>query len=588
MKILKGIKVSSGIAIGRAFVIDDVQVPRIPKRSVRPERVQSELDRFERARLDAIAELDQVHNEALVDMGQDSAKVFLFHRGMLEDPALLGPIRAMIRDERVSPEYAAAQTFRTWMKRFAEKDDSAFRTKINDLHDISHRLIGCLIGKRLTTSEELPDDNTIIVASELTPSQTVAFDRSRIIGMVTELGGQTSHTAIVARALGLPAVVGCANLRSLVSDGMPLIIDGARGRVIIEPDDETIEQYQGYIKQSREFDRSLEELAPKSATTSDGVEIELLGNIEFPEEASTVVERGGAGIGLYRTEFLYLTGDHEPSEDEQFEAYKTCIDHLAGRPLTIRTLDLGADKYTQLRAETPERNPFLGLRSIRYCLAHLPMFRTQLRALLRASAYGPLKIMLPLVTTIHEFRQTRYLIRDAMEDLDDLGLPYDRNVRVGIMVEVPSAVLLADVFAREVDFFSIGTNDLVQYALAVDRTNERVASMYQPAHPAVLRLIRMVVKSARRKSLPVSCCGEAASDLEYVPLLLGLGVRTLSVNASSIPVVKRLIRSVSMAQCERIAKKAITFDSELESAAFLRTRVRKIVPEAFEGRAGEE
>lgn len=588
MKIIKGIKVSSGFAIGRAFVIDDEQLPRIPRRSIKPERVEAELARFEAARLDAIQELDRVHQEALREMGPESAKIFLFHRGMLEDPALLGPIRSMISSEHVTPEFAAAHTFRAWMKRFSEKDDTTFRSKINDLHDLAKRLIGCLIGERLERADQKPETDSIIVARELTPSQTVGFDRTRVIGMVTELGGQTGHTAIVARALGLPAVVGCPDLQQVVSDGTVLIVDGGRGRVIIDPDDETIEQYRGYIKQSREFERSLEELASKPATTLDGVEVELLGNIEFPEEAALVVQRGGAGVGLYRTEFLYLTGDHEPSEDEQFEAYRRCVELLEGRPLTIRTLDLGADKYTQLRADVPERNPFLGLRSIRYCLANLPMFRTQLRALLRASAYGPMKIMLPLVTSVHEFRQTRYLIRDAMEDLDDMGLGYDRDIEVGIMVEVPSAVLMADAFAREVDFFSIGTNDLVQYALAVDRTNERVGSMYQPAHPAVLSLIRMVVKSARRKKIPVSCCGEAASDLEYVPLLLGLGVRTLSVNAASLPVVKRLIRSVSMAQCERIAKKAITFDSELESAAYLRSRVRKIVPEAFEGRAGED
>jgi len=588
MKLIKGIKVASGIAIGRAFVIDDIALPRVPRRNIDPDAIEHELERFEHARRAAIDELNLVHAEARKEMGDESAKIFLFHIGMLNDPALLKPIRTMVRDELITPEFAAAETFRRWIERFTAKEDSAFQTKISDLYDLARRLIGKLVGDRLNAMDEELAGPTIIVASELTPSQTVAFDRSRVVGMATELGGTTSHTAIVARALGLPAVVGCQGLCAAVSDGVTLILDGDRGRVIVDPDEDTIEQYQGYIRQAREFVRSLDDLASKPAVTRDGVEIELLGNIEFPDEASKVLERGGTGVGLYRTEFLYLTGSHEPTEEEQFQAYKRCIDLLEGRPLTIRTLDLGADKYTQMRTAIPERNPFLGLRSIRYCLANLPMFRTQLRALLRASALGPVKIMLPLVTSVHEFRRTRYLLRDAMEDLDDLGIPYNPDIPVGIMVEVPAAVLLADAFAREVDFFSIGTNDLIQYTLAVDRTNERLASMYHPTHPAVLRLVRMVVKAARRKNIPVSCCGEAAGDIEFAPLLLGLGVRTLSITSSSIPLVKRLIRSVTMKQCERLAKKAITFDSELEAGAYLRTRVRKIVPEAFEGRAGEE
>ena len=588
MKIIKGIKVSPGVVVGQAFVIEDVSLPRMRRRVIAREKVDSELERFETARAEAIAELNRVHAQAKEEMGEDSAKIFLFHIGMLNDPALVGPIRELIERDLLSPECAAADVLKAWIKRFSEMNEPAFSTKINDLVDLAHRLIGALIGRRLVEFDEHPYDETIIVARELTPSQTIAFDRSRIVGLATELGGPTSHTAIVARALGLPAVVGADDLHSSVTDGQMLIIDGDRGRIIVDPDEETIEQYRGLMQQACEFDRSLVELAALPSVTADGVEIELLGNIEFPEEAKSVVSRGGSGVGLYRTEFLYLGSNHEPSEEEHFEAYRRCIELLDGRTLTIRTLDLGADKYTQLRSAMPERNPFLGQRSIRYSLANLPMFRTQLRAILRASALGPVKVMLPLVTSVHEFRHSRYLIRDAMEDLDDLGIAYDRDIQVGIMVEVPAAVLLADALAREVDFFSIGTNDLVQYTLAVDRTNERVANLYQPAHPAVLKLIRMVVRASRSKKIPVSCCGEAAGDLEYVPLLLGLGLRTLSVTPAGIPLVKRLIRSVSIKACERLAKKAIQFDSELESGAFLRNRVRKIVPEAFEGRSGED
>ncbi len=588
MKTIKGIKVAPGIAIGRAFVIDEVALPRVRRRKIDPVAVRDELVRFEQARKEAIAELNRVHAHAREEMGEDPARVFLFHIGMLNDPAMLEPIRKKIEDDLLSPEYASAEVIKSWIQRFQKMHEPAFSTKINDLVDLANRLIGALIGRKLIEFDEQPDGQAIVIAHELTPSQTIAFDRSRILGLATELGGPTSHTAIVARALGLPGVVGAGELRTQVDDGDLLIVDGDRGRIIIDPDEETVEHYRGLMQQAQEFDRSLVELARLPSVTTDGVEIELLGNIEFPDEASNVAERGGTGVGLYRTEFLYLGTDHDPTENEHFEAYKRCIERLDGQSLTIRTFDLGADKYTQMRSEKPERNPFLGQRSIRHSLANLPMFRTQLRAILRASALGPVRIMLPLVTSVHEFRQTRYLIRDAMEDLDDLGISYDPLIKVGIMVEVPAAVMLADAFAREVDFFSIGTNDLVQYTLAVDRTNERVAALYQPAHPAVLKMIRMVVRAARSKKIPVSCCGEAAGDLEYVPLLIGLGVRTLSVTPSGIPLVKRLVRSVSIHQCERLAKKAIQFDSELEAGAFLRDRVRKIVPEAFEGRAGED
>lgn len=588
MKIIKGIKVAPGIAIGRAFVIDEVALPRVRRRHIDPEMVSTELVRFETAREAAIDELNRVHAHAQQEMGEDTARVFLFHIGMLNDPAMLRPIRNKIEQDYLSPEYASAEVIKSWIHRFQQMDEPAFSTKINDLVDLANRLIGALIGRRLVEFDQQPDGETIVVARELTPSQTIAFDRTRILGIATEMGGPTSHTAIIARALGLPGIVGAGELCATVANGDLMIVDGDRGRIIVDPDEETIELYRGQIQQAKEYDRSLVELAGLPSVTTDGVEIELLGNIEFPDEAASVLERGGTGVGLYRTEFLYLGTDHEPTEEEHFEAYCRCIEHLNGAPLTIRTFDLGADKYTQSLSEKPERNPFLGQRSIRHSLAHLPMFRTQLRAILRASALGPVKVMLPLVTSVHEFRHSRYLIRDAMEDLDDLGIAYDPHIKVGIMVEVPAAVLLADAFAREVDFFSIGTNDLVQYTLAVDRTNERVASLYQPSHPAVLKLVRMVVRAARSKRIPVSCCGEAAGDLEYVPLLLGLGLRTLSMSPSGIPLVKRMVRSVSIHQCERLAKKAIQFDSELEAGAFLRDRVRKIVPEAFEGRSGED
>jgi phosphotransferase system enzyme I (PtsI) len=368
-------------------------------------------------------------------------------------------------------------------------------------------------------------------------------------------------------------------------DGQGIIIDGDRGLVILDPTDEKIEEYTAYIEQRKARQLSLGELASLESVTRDETKITLLGNIEFADEISAILRAGGAGVGLYRTEFLYLTRRVEPTEEDHFEAYKRCVDLLDGRPLVLRTVDLGADKHTQESIAVPERNPFLGCRSIRFCLKSLPMFKRQLRAMLRASAHGPISIMFPLISSPDEFRRARLVVHDVMEDLDDEGIEFDRGLAIGMMVEVPSAAIMSGPLAREADFFSIGTNDLVQYTLAVDRTNERVADLFNPAHPAVIRLIREVVKSARRHDIPVSCCGESAGEPEYAMLLIGLGVRTLSVTASSMAQLKRLVRSVTISQCERVAKRALSFDSDVEVSAFLRDQARKIIPEASGGRA---
>jgi len=586
MKILKGIPVSPGVVIGRIFVLGDESAHKVQRRPIEAASVEAEIERFERARHASIEDLQAVFQRATEEMGIEAAKIFQFHIGALADKALVNPIHELIRTEQVAAEYAAAETFRRWQEMFGRKTDSAFTTKVNDLEDLAGRVLDRLRGARRNELENLTSP-VIVAARELTPSQTAAFDRDKVLGFVTDLGGQTGHTAIVARALGLPAVVGCQRMTRSATDGSTVIVDGDRGTVILSPDQETIEQYTGYLEQARTYRLSLREVAAEPSVTRDGVAIEVVGNIEFPEEIETVLEFGGTGVGLYRTEFLYLTNNTEPDEQTHFEAYRRCIELLDGRPLTIRTVDLGADKYTQERAENPERNPFLGLRSIRYCLQNLDMFKTQLRAILRASAFGPIKIMYPLITSPHEFRKARFLLNDAMEDLEELGIEFDRKIPQGMMVEVPSAAIMADTFAREVDFFSIGTNDLVQYTLAVDRTNEQVANLYNPCHPAVIKLIRDVARAGRRREIPVSCCGESAGDPGFAPLLIGLGLRTLSVTSSSIPALKRLIRSLTIEQCERIARKAISLDSEVEAAAYALDRAKRLVPEAFGGRSGD-
>jgi phosphoenolpyruvate-protein phosphotransferase (PTS system enzyme I) len=585
MQIVRGIPVSPGIVIGRIFVLDD-EHRRIARRLVPADRVDEELTRLDAALGASVKDLEALRVEAERELGKETAGIFSFHIGALSDRALTDPMRNMVRDERVTAEYAVYKVLSRWADRFAHLPDATFATKVDDVRDLASRVLRHLIGEHQGRLAHLTHE-AVIVANDLTPSQAAGFDRKKVAAFATDFGGRTSHTAIVARALGIPAVVGCKELGAIATDGTPIVVDGERGLVIVDPDEAKLDEYKGYIEQRKLFRLSLAEVTDLPGRTRDEVEVTVLGNIEFPEETESVLKHGGGGVGLYRTEFLFLTSQVEPTEEDHFESYRRCVKLLDGRPLVIRTVDLGADKYTQSRFEIPERNPFLGCRSIRYCLQSLPMFRRQLRAILRVSALGPVSVMFPLITSTSEFRQGKWLLHDVMEELAEEGVPFDRDIRVGMMVEVPSAAVMADVFAREADFFSIGTNDLVQYTLAVDRTNERVAHLYNPAHPAVLRLIRDVMRAARRHKVPVSCCGEAAGDLEMALLLLGLGLRTLSVTASTIPELKRLIRSVSIAQCERIARRAISFDSDVEVAAFLRDQIRKIIPDAFDGRSAE-
>jgi phosphotransferase system enzyme I (PtsI) len=576
------------------LVLED-DLHRVARRGVTAGEVAGEIDQFERAVKAAIAELDGVHAKAEREMGKEAAGVFSFHVGLLKDKSLLNPIRAMIEKERVTAEFGVSQVFQQRAQFFRAQPNPVFATKVNDIEDVAKRLLRLLAADATGGKDRIAglkraaveESGLIILARDLTPSEAAGFDRRKVHGFATDLGGRTSHTAIVAKALGITAVVGCPGCTKEAQDGMTAILDGDEGLLILNPDEATLAEYRRRAESRKEFHATLSEESAEPSVTADGVAVHVVGNIEFPDEVKNVLGAGGEGVGLYRTEFLYLTSSSEPDEEAHYKAYKRCVDLSKGRELTIRTVDLGADKYTQSREETPERNPFLGCRSIRYCLRNIPMFKTQLRAILRASASGPIKVMFPLITSLAELRHAKLLMNDVMEDLAEDRIGFDRKIQVGMMVEVPSAALMADAFAREVDFFSIGTNDLVQYTLAVDRTNERVAGLYNHAHPAVVRLIRDVARAARRHKTPVSCCGEAAAEPEFAMLLIGLGLRTLSVTSSSIPPLKRFIRSVTVQQCERVARHAMSLDSDVQVASYLRDRARQIVPEAFDGRSAE-
>ncbi|MBL8990831.1 MAG: phosphoenolpyruvate--protein phosphotransferase [Phycisphaerae bacterium] len=586
MQTIKGIAVSPGIAIGEVFILDD-QRRRIPRRSVGRAAVVHEHARLDAALNASISELSSVRERTRGELGEEAAKIFAFHLGMLADRSLTRPMHELVDREQVNAEYAVFSTMTALAERFAAMGDQAFKTKVDDVYDLSARVLKHLIGEHASKLADL-DRRAIVLARDLTPSQAAAFNKSHVLGFVTEAGGKTGHTGIFARAMQIPAIVGAHGVVESCTEGTPAIIDGDQGSLILDPDEKTLQRYRRYEEQQRLFRLSMSELAKLPCVTLDGAEIELLGNIEFPEEIPSVVGGGGQGVGLYRTEYLYFTGDAEPTEEDHFAAYSKCVEMLGGRPLTIRTMDLGADKYTQEQADNPERNPMLGCRSLRYCLQNQPMFKRQLRAILRASALGPVRLMFPLVTTPDEFKRARFILNDVMEDLRDEHAKFDPRIKVGMMVEVPSAAICAETFAQHADFFSIGTNDLVQYVMAVDRTNDRVADMYNPANPAVTALIRSVAAAAKARNIPVSCCGESAGELEYTMLLIGLGVRTLSVSAAYLPALKRLIRSVSIEQCERVAEKAASIESDVAVSRYLRDVTRKIIPEAFDGRAVED
>ncbi|MEO1128651.1 MAG: phosphoenolpyruvate--protein phosphotransferase [Planctomycetota bacterium] len=583
MTAYEGIPVSPGVCIGRVYLLDDNR-RRIARRSIDNKHVEHEQQRIRDAIEASQKELSAMLAVAEEQLGSEAAGIFAFHRGMLSDPSITEPMLRRVAEERVTAEYAVQEQFRVVAAMFAQMSDTAFQTKVDDVWDLDHRVLRHLIGEHQSAIADL-ESPAIVVAPELTPTQTAAFDRQRVLGFVTDSGGQTSHTAIFARAMGIPAVVGMGRVSEVAEEGDLAILDGERGLFILNPDEATIDQYRVYQREAQEVALSLAELRDLPAETKDGTRIDLQVNIEFGAEAQSVTEHGGDGVGLFRTEFLWLTSDHEPTEDEQYEQYRKAVESAEGRPVTLRTFDLGADKYTQERAMNPERNPFLGLRSIRYCFQNPAMFKRQLRAVLRASAHGPTKVMFPLISNTLELRRARMMLHDTMEDLEEEGIAFDRAIPVGMMVEVPAAALTASAFASEVDFFSIGTNDLVQYTLAVDRTNERVADLYSAGHPGVIRLLKEIIRAAKRRSVPVSCCGEAAGSVEFALLLIGLGLRSLSVTPSRVAYLKRAIRSVDIDFCERLARTVGSFDSDRQVTAYLRDKARRLFPELLEGRS---
>ncbi len=579
MEIKKGIAVSPGISIAKALIIDSEDY-RIPRRSISPSQRMVEVQRARNAFKDAgneLIKLQSVQDKVAQNKIKD---IFAVHLRFLRDRSLRKKITDFVYSESVTAEYAVSTILREVASHFTKVQDTYISERAADIYDIERRVLKQLLGNKRETIEHLTEE-VVIVARELSPTQTAGFNKKYVKGLATDAGGRTSHTAIVARSLGISAVVALEDLTESITGGDTVIIDGNRGIVIVNPDAETVKQYETYLHEFEELEHKLLAIKGKPAVTRDGVKITLLGNIEFPDEAEMVLEKGGEGIGLYRTEFLYLNSATEPTEEDHYKAYAETITVCKDRPVIIRTMDLGADKYTQNKRFAREPNPFLGLRSIRFCLQNLTMFKTQLHAILRASVLGDVRVMFPLITNHQELMQAKMILRDVMEDLDEESIDYNRDISIGIMIETPSAALMGPTLARDVDFFSIGTNDLTQYTLAVDRGNELVSTLYSAVDPAVLRLIRTVLQDSHKAQIGVSICGEMASEPEYVMLLLGMGVRTLSLAHPMIPEIKQIIRSVTMEHCNKTARKILSMNSERQISSFLRDATRKILPEAF-------
>jgi phosphoenolpyruvate-protein phosphotransferase (PTS system enzyme I) len=578
MEIKRGIAVSPGVAIGPALVLD-TEWFRIPQRHVERDHLADEIQRL-RAALAAAAAESRQNQQAITDkIGKQYGAIFGAHALLIEDPTLAREVEGQIREQGFAAEYAVSRVMRRHAKALESLGRGHFASRSADLFDLEKAVLRHLLGHRKEELQQLTEP-VIVLAHDLTPSETAALDRSKVFAFATETGGRASHTAIMAGAMEIPAVVGLGKFVTDVSGGDLVIVDGNRGVLILNPDEETLERYEVARRSFHTFESGLVSLRDLPAETKDGLRIHLLGNIEFPPEATHCVERGAEGVGLYRTEFLYLGKLTDPDEAEHLEAYMTVLRKLGPRPVVIRTLDLGADKFsTNTEAAAEERNPFLGLRSVRLCLRNLTLFKTQMRAILRASAFGDVRILFPMVSTLLELRQCKMILAEVKEDLEDEGIAFNRKLPVGTMIEVPSAALMADQLAKEVSFFSIGTNDLTQYTLAADRTNEAVASLYSPGDPAVLRLIDIVVKAAARHSVDVNVCGEMSGEPIYTLLLLGMGLRQLSVTPHNIPEIKKIIRSVTSEEAKQVAREALSLETARDVNNYLREQTRRVLPE---------
>lgn len=565
-KTIHGIAASSGIAIAKAYRLETPDLAA-EKRAVAD--VEAEVARFEAAVAKAKEELEAIKKHALEKLGEDKAAIFAAHLLVLDDPELLNPIKEKIQTERVNAEYALDETASFFISMFEAMDNEYMKERAADIRDVTKRVLAHLLGVTIS-NPSLISEEVVIIAEDLTPSDTAQLNRQYVKGFATDIGGRTSHSAIMARSLEIPAVVGTKTVTAEVKNGDIVIVDGLDGQVIINPSPELLAQYEQkrarYEAQKAEWAK----LVHEATVTADGIHVELAANIGTPDDVKGALANGAEGIGLYRTEFLYMGRSELPTEDEQFVAYKTVLEQMNGKPVVVRTLDIGGDKELPYLQLPKEMNPFLGFRAIRLCLEMQDMFRTQLRALLRASVYGNLKIMFPMIATLDEFRQAKAILLEEKEALLRQGVAVADGIEVGMMVEIPAAAVMADQFAKEVDFFSIGTNDLIQYTMAADRMNERVAYLYQPYNPAILRLISHVIDAAHREGKWVGMCGEMAGDPIAIPILLALGLDEFSMSATSILPARAQLKQLAKEEAARIKETVLSLGTAEEVVSFVK------------------
>jgi len=577
---LAGIPASPGIAIGKAFLLDCEEFA-IPKRKIKAGDIADEIARFEDALTQTRTDILKIQQKIAKEMDSRHAEIFSAHLLVLEDRMVIEEVISRIKKDKLAVEYIFLDVLKNYAKVFSKIKDQYLKERISDVEDVGKRVLRNLIGQRKDSLADVKD-KVIIVANDLSPSDTASMQKKNVLGFVTDIGGKTSHTAIMAKSLEIPAVVGLENITKRAKNNDLLIIDGTTGVVIINPDAKTQDKYLNKIKKIQKTGKDLLTLKELPSETKDSRKVGLGANIEFTDEVESAIAHGADGIGLYRSEFFYLDRKSLPTEEEQYQAYKKAAEMMSPGVVIIRTMDLGGDKFVSHLDIPYEMNPFLGWRAIRFSLARPEIFKVQLRAILRASSYGKLKIMYPMISGVEEIRQANKILQECRVELTQKKIPFDKNIEVGAMIEIPSAVITADALAKEVNFFSIGTNDLIQYSLAVDRVNEKIAYLYEPTHPGVLRLIKMTIDAGHRNNIWVGMCGEMAGEPYLAVILLGLGLDEFSMSPIAIPHIKKIIRSITYEEAKKIAGQALEFTTAKEIEDFARTQLKKINPDSSE------
>lgn len=552
---MKGIGASPGIAIGRVIVKKDPKI-EIKKKNIND--VQAEIQKLKNNLKKSENEIKVIYEKTKENIGEEEAKIFEAHMMILDDPEMCGQIEAKIKEAKINAEWAVKEVAEMFIEMFKSMDNEYMRERAADIKDVTGRVIRNLLGVKIIDLSNL-EEEAIVVAEDLTPSDTAQMDKVKVLGFVTKIGGRTAHSAIMARTLGIPAVVGVGQEFESIKSGDNLVFDGKEGIVFVNPEEEVLNKFREKKKEFEELTEKLKTFIGKESKTKDGIKVELSANIGTPNDVDSIVKNDGEGIGLYRTEFLYMDRERFPTEEEQFEAYKIVAQRMEGKPVVIRTLDIGGDKDLPYMDFPQEMNPFLGYRAIRLCLDRKDIFKTQLRALLRASAYGNIKIMFPMISSIEELRQAKKVLEEVRIELRKEEVCFNEGMEVGMMVEVPAVAIMSDVFAKEVDFFSIGTNDLIQYTTAVDRGNKDIAHLYNQFHPALLRLIKIVIDNGHREGIWVGMCGEVAGDPKMIPLLIGMGLDEFSMSPASILKARWIISGISKQAMEEKAQKIIKF-----------------------------